>query len=252
MNHDVQHLGFTDVNRNALIAFDAVSKVYAMGEGEVHAMREVSITIRDGEMTAIMGASGSGKSTMLNIVGMLDRPTSGHYHFDGEAVEARDEVELSHLRNKKIGFVFQSFNLLPRDSAAQNVELPLIYAGEKPAVRRKRALTALERVGLADRSSHLPNQLSGGQQQRVAIARAIVNEPKLLLADEPTGALDSATTKQVMELFCDLHQQGMTIVLVTHDPKIAAYATRVVTFSDGRIVSDETKPRTMSVIGGEE
>jgi putative ABC transport system ATP-binding protein len=209
-----------------------------MGDVEVHALREVDFEVEEGEMVAIMGASGSGKSTMLNLLGTLDRPTAGRYFLDDEPVERLDEYALSARRNRKLGFVFQSFNLLPRDTALENVELPMIYAGQPVAIRRERARRALMRVGLGDRMNHLPTQLSGGQQQRVSIARAIVNEPVLLLADEPTGALDSATTRQVMELFCDLHQQGMTVVLVTHDPSIADYAERVVTFADGRITSD--------------
>jgi putative ABC transport system ATP-binding protein len=224
-----------------LIRLEQIGKVYAMGEIEVHALRDVSLDVQAGELLAIMGASGSGKSTMLNLLGTLDRPTSGRYFLDGEPVEHLDEFELAHRRNRKIGFVFQSFNLLPRDTALQNVELPMVYAGESPSLRRKKALAALERVGLADRVDHLPNQLSGGQQQRVSIARAIVNQPKMLLADEPTGALDSATTQQVMELFVDLNRQGMTVILVTHDASIAEYADRVVKFKDGGIVSDERK-----------
>lgn len=224
-----------------IIEMRQIGKVYHMGEIEVHALRSVDFTVRAGEMVAIMGASGSGKSTMLNLIGTLDRPTAGEYLLDGEPVQDLDEFELAQLRNRKIGFVFQSFNLLPRDSALENVELPMVYAGERRSLRRKKAVRALERVGLADRMEHLPNQLSGGQQQRVSIARAIVNEPLLLLADEPTGALDSNTTRSVMELFVELHRQGMTVVLVTHDPNIAAYAHRVVSFSDGVIVSDETK-----------
>ncbi|MDC0739995.1 ABC transporter ATP-binding protein [Polyangium mundeleinium] len=224
-----------------LIQIESITKVYWMGQIEVHALRNVSLEIRKGEMVAIMGASGSGKSTMLNVIGTLDRPTEGRYRLDGEDVGALDEVELAHLRNRKIGFVFQSFNLLPRDSALQNVELPMIYSGIRPSERRARARRALVRVGLAERIDHLPNQLSGGQQQRVAIARAIVNEPLLLLADEPTGALDSATTVQVMGLFRELHAQGMTVVVVTHDEAIAAYADRVITFKDGALVSDASK-----------
>jgi putative ABC transport system ATP-binding protein len=224
-----------------ILELRAISKTYRMGEIEVRALRSVDFTVRAGELVAIMGASGSGKSTMLNLIGTLDRPSEGEYLLDGEPVQDLDEFELAALRNKKIGFVFQSFNLLPRDNALENVELPMVYAGESRSVRRKKAARALERVGLADRMDHLPNQLSGGQQQRVSIARAIVNEPLLLLADEPTGALDSTTTKQVMELFVELHRQGMTVVLVTHDPNIAAYAERVVSFSDGVIVSDESK-----------
>jgi putative ABC transport system ATP-binding protein len=222
-----------------IIELRAVTKVYHMGEIEVRALRSVDFVVRPGEMVAIMGASGSGKSTMLNLIGALDRPSEGEYLLDGEPVQDLDEFELAAVRNKKIGFVFQSFNLLPRDSALENVELPMVYAGERRSARRQKAARALERVGLADRMDHLPNQLSGGQQQRVSIARAIVNEPLLLLADEPTGALDSATTKQVMELFVHLHRQGMTVVVVTHDPNIANYAERVVTFKDGVIVSDE-------------
>jgi putative ABC transport system ATP-binding protein len=229
-------------DRAPIIELRRISKVYHMGEIEVRALREVDFIVRAGEMVAIMGASGSGKSTMLNLIGTLDRPTEGEYLLDGEPVQHLDEFELASLRNRKIGFVFQSFNLLARDNALENVELPMVYAGERRSSRRKKALAALERVGLSDRVDHLPNQLSGGQQQRVSIARAIVNEPLLLLADEPTGALDSATTKQVMELFVDLHHQGMTVVIVTHDPNIAAYAQRVVSFKDGVIVSDETKP----------
>lgn len=221
-----------------LVRLESLSVVYSLGEVRVHALREVSLSIWPGEMVAIMGASGSGKSTTLNVIGTLDRPTSGQYFLDGEAVFDKDEEELSELRNRKIGFVFQHFNLLPRDRALENVELPLVYSGTKPHFRRERAHRALAKVGLEDRAHHLPTQLSGGQQQRVAIARAIVTEPLLLLADEPTGALDSASTSQVMDLFCNLHEQGMTIVLVTHDANIAKYASRVVTFLDGRIVSD--------------
>jgi putative ABC transport system ATP-binding protein len=232
----------------AIARLEAVSKTYEMGEIEVHALNEVSFAAHAGEMVAIMGASGSGKSTLLNILGTLDRPSAGRYFLDDEPVEHLDEYALARLRNHKIGFVFQAFNLLARDSALGNVELPMIYAGLRSGERRKRALAALERVGLGDRVDHLPNQLSGGQQQRVSIARAIVNEPLLLLADEPTGALDTATTRQVMELFCDLHAQGMTIVVVTHDPNIAEYAQRVVRFQDGVIVSDTT--RAPSARGG--
>jgi putative ABC transport system ATP-binding protein len=209
-----------------------------MGDVEVHALRAVSLDLERGEMVAIMGASGSGKSTTLNVIGTLDRPTSGRYFLDDEAVEDLGEEDLADLRNRKIGFVFQSFHLLPRLSAVANVELPMVYAGRSRRERRDRARAALARVGLGEREDHLPNQLSGGQQQRVAIARAIVNEPLLLLADEPTGALDSATTKQVMALFQSLHEQGITVILVTHDAAIARYAQRVVTFADGDIVGD--------------
>lgn len=222
-----------------LVRLSSVCKSYVLGDAEVHAMRDVSLELLTGEMVAIMGASGSGKSTTLNVIGTLDRPTSGQYLLDGEAVELFDEDELSDLRNRKIGFVFQSFHLLPRLTAVANVELPMIYAGVPRKERRERAREALTRVGLADREDHLPNQLSGGQQQRVAIARAIVNDPRLLLADEPTGALDSTTTRQVMELFTSLHEErGITVILVTHDAAIAKYAERVITFADGVIVSD--------------
>lgn len=222
-----------------LIDLQGIEKKYLLGENVVHALRGASLRVQRGEMVAIMGASGSGKSTMLNVIGTLDRPDAGTYVLDGESIESYDEVQLSELRNRKIGFVFQAFHLLPRDSALENVELPMVYAGERSAVRRKRAEEALARVGLADRMDHLPTQLSGGQQQRVSIARALVNDPLLLLADEPTGALDSATTAQVMELFQQLHAQGMTIVIVTHDANIARYAERIVTFRDGAVISDE-------------
>jgi putative ABC transport system ATP-binding protein len=245
--------GMMDVCENdahALVRLQGVSKVYRMGEIDVHALRSVDLEIRRGEMVAIMGASGSGKSTMLHILGTLDRPSEGHYFLDGEPVDNLDEYELSALRNRKMGFVFQQFNLLPRDTARQNVELPMVYAGERPPVRRQRALLALDRVGLSDRVDHLPNQLSGGQQQRVSIARALVNDPLLLLADEPTGALDSATTKQVMELFVELHHEGMTVVIVTHDASIASYAERVVRFEDGVLLSDETRgPNANDLVG---
>lgn len=222
----------------AVVRLEGITKTYEMGEQQVHALRDVSLELLAGESVAIMGASGSGKSSTLNIIGTLDRPTEGRYLLDGEPVENLDEEMLAVLRNRKIGFVFQSFHLLPKLNALANVELPMVYAGLRPRDRRERARAALARVGLDDRADHFPNQLSGGQQQRVAIARAIVNEPLLLLADEPTGALDSATTAQVMELFCGLHEQGITVVLVTHDPAIAKYAQRVISFADGNIVSD--------------
>jgi putative ABC transport system ATP-binding protein len=223
---------------NSLVRLEQISKVYRMGEVEVHALRHVSLSIGHGELVAIMGASGSGKSTTLNVIGTLDRPSTGRYFLAEEAVESLPEEELARLRNLKIGFVFQAFHLLPRESAQGNVELPLVYAGVRPAERRRRALDALARVGLAERARHLPSQLSGGQQQRVSLARAIVQNPALLLADEPTGALDSTTSEQVLELLGELHRQGMTIVIVTHDPTVAAHASRVITFSDGRMLSD--------------
>src|ERR1043166_1429436 len=229
-----------------LLELTAIEKTYRLGENIVHALRGASLSVEKGEMVAIMGASGSGKSTMLNVIGTLDRPDAGTYVLDGESIESYDEVALSELRNKKIGFVFQAFHLLPRDTALENVELPMVYAGERSAIRRRKATAALERVGLGDRTDHLPTQLSGGQQQRVSIARALVNDPLLLLADEPTGALDSATTAQVMELFRALHMQGMTIVVVTHDPNIAKYAERIVTFKDGGVVSDVKNDPTIA------
>ena len=223
-----------------VVTFEKVSKTYAMGHEalEVHALREVSFELFAGESVAIMGASGSGKSTALNIIGTLDRPSSGRYLLDGEPASSLGEDDLAVLRNRKIGFVFQSFHLLPRLTAIANVELPMVYAGVRPRERSVRARAALARVGLDARGDHFPNQLSGGQQQRVAIARAIVNDPVLLLADEPTGALDSATSRSVMDLFGSLHAQGITVVLVTHDPAIAGHAQRVLTFADGHILAD--------------
>jgi putative ABC transport system ATP-binding protein len=221
-----------------LIRFRGLTRSYASGEGVVHALRGVDLEIAEGELLAITGASGSGKSTALNIMGTLDRPDTGTYELDGEAVEGRDDVELAQLRNRKIGFVFQSFHLLAGMSALENVELPMIYAGVARRVRRDRAAAALDRVGLGDRMAHHPNQLSGGQQQRVAIARAVVNEPKLLLADEPTGALDSSTTAEILALFRELSRQGVTLVVVTHDPSVASFAARRMEFRDGGIVAD--------------
>lgn len=228
--------------RDIIVELRAVSKTYGHGATAVHALRSIDLEIAAGEMTAIMGTSGSGKSTMLNILGTLDRPSDGLYRLAGDDVTRMSDAELAGFRNRKIGFVFQAFNLLPRYTAQRNVELPMLYGGVPRAERRRRAADALARVGLAERAGHLPSELSGGQQQRVSIARALVQRPVLLLADEPTGALDSATSRQVMELFRDLHREGMTIVLVTHDEGIASYAARVLRFSDGRIVSDERKP----------
>ena len=223
-----------------LVRLENVSKVYRMGDVEVHALRGVSLSIAQGDFTAVMGASGSGKSTLMNIVGLLDRPTGGAYLLEGEEVSTLTTERLAEVRNHTIGFVFQSFNLLARTSALENVELPLLYGGIGRAERHRRASASLGRVGLADRADHHPNQMSGGQQQRVAIARALVTEPSLLLADEPTGNLDSQTGRDILALFGDLHRAGNTIVLVTHEPAIAAQCPRAVRLSDGRIIADGT------------
>jgi len=232
-----------------LIALRDVSKVYQAGQ-TVHALRGVSLEIAAGEFVAVMGASGSGKSTLMNILGCLDTPTSGSYWLDGLPVQNRDADALAALRNRRMGFVFQQFNLLPRTSALENVELPLLYAGVRQPERSRRALAALQRVGLGDRSSHTPAQLSGGQQQRVAIARALVNEPALILADEPTGALDSETSTEVMQLLDTLNRQGITVILVTHEADMAAWARRRLLFKDGRLVADANN-RDLTPITGD-
>ena len=215
-----------------------VWKTYVMGEEEIHALRGVSIQIERGEYVAIMGPSGSGKSTLMNLIGCLDRPTGGRYRLAGTAVESLGADGLAGLRNREIGFVFQQFNLLPRSDALGNVELPMIYAGIDRRARRGQALEALSRVGLGDRAHHRPMQLSGGQQQRVAIARALVNRPSLLLADEPTGALDSRTAVEILALFQALNREGVTLVLVTHDADVARHARRLVRFKDGHVTED--------------
>jgi putative ABC transport system ATP-binding protein len=222
-----------------LIVMQDLVKVYATGDVELRALDGVSLRIDAHEFVAIMGSSGSGKSTLMNILGCLDRPTSGSYELAGRLVSTMSKNELAETRGHFLGFVFQQFNLLARTSALENVELPLVYAGVKSSERHRRAKAALERVGLGARLEHHPNQLSGGQQQRVAIARAIINEPKVVLADEPTGALDSRTSIEVMALFQELSDAGITIVVVTHEPDIAAFASRVVQMRDGRILSDE-------------
>ena len=223
-----------------MIQAQDLTKVYQMGDNEVRALDGASFTIKKGEMIAIMGPSGSGKSTLMSIIGCLDVPSSGKYSLDDVAVETLDESKLAEVRGRKIGFVFQQFNLLARTSALENVMLPLTYAGYSGREREDRARKALERVGLGDRTHHAPNELSGGQQQRVAIARAIVNEPNILLADEPTGALDSKTGVEIMDLFQRLHKEnGQTVILVTHDAYVARHTERIIKISDGKIVSDE-------------
>jgi putative ABC transport system ATP-binding protein len=223
-----------------MIHAEELMKVYQMGDTEVRALNGASFTINKGEMVAIMGPSGSGKSTLMSIIGCLDVPTGGSYVLDGVSVEKMSESELAEIRGRKIGFVFQQFNLLARTSALENVMLPLTYAGISGKQRHERAMKSLERVGLGERTYHAPNELSGGQQQRVAIARALVNEPAILLADEPTGALDSKTGVEIMDLFQSLHtDSGHTVILVTHDSYVARHAERIIKLSDGRIVSDE-------------
>src|ERR1700756_4935455 len=222
-----------------VIQLDNIHKTYSMGDVQVHALRGVSLTIREGEFVAIMGASGSGKSTTMNILGCLDRPTKGTYVLDGQDVSQMSKDERADIRSRKIGFVFQGFNLLSRTSALENVELPMLYAGVNSKERHARAMASLAAVGLAGREQNHPNQLSGGQQQRVAVARALVNEPALILADEPTGNLDSRTSVEVMEIFQRLNRErGITLVLVTHEPDIAQYAQRIVVFKDGKIRKD--------------
>jgi len=221
-----------------LIELHGVERTYDMGAEIVRALDGVDLEIDRGEYVAVMGASGSGKSTLMNLLGCLDRPSAGSYHLNGVAVEGLNDTELAAIRNREIGFVFQTFNLLARTSALENVELPLIYAGLSHRVRRERARQALERVQLADRAEHQPNELSGGQRQRVAIARALVNEPSILLADEPTGNLDSSTSEEIMRLFDALHEQGNTVILVTHEPDIAAHAERRIVLRDGKVLSD--------------
>jgi putative ABC transport system ATP-binding protein len=227
------------VSDREFILVEHLTKTYHLGEVEVHALRGVSLSIARGDFVAIMGASGSGKSTLMNILGCLDRPSSGRYFLDGVDVLTLSPDERAEVRNAKIGFVFQNFNLLPRTSALENVELPLVYSVVSLEEQHTRALAALRAVGLEDRMHHMPSQLSGGQQQRVAIARALVNSPVLILADEPTGNLDSAASTEVMQIFTGLNRQGITVVLVTHESDIAAFARRKITFRDGCVVADE-------------
>jgi putative ABC transport system ATP-binding protein len=229
-----------------VIEIEKLTKVYKMGEVEVHALRGVSLTIRPGEYVAIIGASGSGKSTLMNMIGLLDRPTSGAHKIRGAEVSRLSKNQLADLRNQEIGFVFQRFNLLARTNAQRQVELPLFYAGVPGRKASQLAREALVKVGLDDRRRHKPDELSGGQQQRVAIARALVNQPSLLLADEPTGALDSKTSSEILDLFGDLHKQGMTLVVVTHDMTVARRAERIITLQDGVILSDKANGKSIS------
>jgi putative ABC transport system ATP-binding protein len=236
----------TSTHRAAvIIRLEGVSKVYGLGETIVNALKDVNLIVNAGEYCAIMGASGSGKSTMMNIIGCLDRPTTGSYYLDGEAVAQMDDGQLAHIRNRKIGFVFQQFHLLSQVSALENVMLPMIYANVPAAERKERAIAALKQVGLGDRLNNRPTQLSGGQQQRVAIARAIVNRPVMLLADEPTGALDSKTTQEILEIFGNLNAEGMTVVMVTHEAEVARSTRRVVWFKDGQVVHQNLKPEDL-------
>jgi len=227
----------------ALIELEGVHKIYQMGAEEVRALDGVDLEIGEGEYVAIMGASGSGKSTLMNLLGCLDTPTSGVYRLNDTGVQDLGDNELAEIRNREIGFVFQTFNLLPRTSALANVELPLVYSGLSRSQRRKAAQDALERVGLGDRMDHRPSELSGGQRQRVAVARALVNDPSILLADEPTGNLDTKTSVEIMELFDALNQAGNTVLLVTHEPDIAAHANRQVILRDGKVIEDRPTPR---------
>jgi putative ABC transport system ATP-binding protein len=229
------------VSMDKMISIKNLNKIYKTGSVEVHALKDINLDINYGEFIAIMGHSGSGKSTLMNILGCLDRPTSGKYLLDGIEIDKQSADELSLIRNKKIGFVFQAFNLIPRTNILRNVELPMIYAKVKSGQRREKALELLEKVGLGDRITHLPNELSGGQKQRVAIARALANNPPIILADEPTGNLDTKSSEEIMNIFRTLNKEGNSIILVTHEPEIADNADRVIVFKDGSIIEDRRK-----------
>jgi putative ABC transport system ATP-binding protein len=229
------------VSMDKMISIKNLNKIYKTGSVEVHALKNINLDINYGEFIAIMGHSGSGKSTLMNILGCLDRPTSGKYLLDGIEIDKQSADELSLIRNKKIGFVFQAFNLIPRTNILRNVELPMIYAKVKSGQRREKALELLEKVGLGDRITHLPNELSGGQKQRVAIARALANNPPIILADEPTGNLDTKSSEEIMNIFRTLNKEGNSIILVTHEPEIADNADRVIVFKDGSIIEDRRK-----------
>ncbi|WP_199307412.1 ABC transporter ATP-binding protein [Alkalinema sp. FACHB-956] len=236
---------------NTIVRLEEITKVYGMGDITVNALAGVDLTVEAGEYCSIMGASGSGKSTMMNIIGCLDQPTSGRYYLDNVEVATLPDKELAHIRNQKLGFVFQQFHLLPQLTALENVMLPMIYAAVPPAERRERAKEALVKVGLESRLNNKPTQLSGGQQQRVAIARAIVNHPVLLLADEPTGALDSQTTHEILDIFGNLNASGMTVVMVTHEPEVARCTRRVIWFKDGKVLEPNMAPEDIGhTIGG--
>jgi len=224
-----------------LITIKSLNKIYKNGAVEVHALKNINLEIQHGEFIAIMGQSGSGKSTLMNILGCLDRPTSGEYLLDGTDVSKLSQDELSAIRNKKIGFVFQAFNLIPRTNVLSNVELPMVYAKIKSSKRKQRAIELLEKVGLSDRINHLPNELSGGQKQRVAIARSLANNPPIIFADEPTGNLDTQSSEEIMEIFRSLNKEGNSIILVTHEPDLAEYADRVIVFRDGSIIEDRKR-----------
>jgi putative ABC transport system ATP-binding protein len=233
---------------DTIIRLEQITKTYGMGDILVHALAGVDLMVERGEYCAIMGASGSGKSTMMNMIGCLDRPTSGRYYLDEVEVAGLDDRALAMVRNQKLGFVFQQFHLLNQLTALENVMLPMVYAGVAPAIRQERAREALVRVGLEQRLNNKPNQLSGGQQQRVAIARAIVNRPVLLLADEPTGALDSQTTHEILAIFTELNQAGITVVMVTHEPEVARITRRVIWFKDGRVLEPNLKPEEVGLV----